>query len=174
MRQFGILLILALVLGFITWQARTGVFRRAHPGEPASKHMRAAMETPQLSEQDADILRAQYQTAHVNPSGLRYIVRNPGRGDRTPGINNEVAVHYVGYLLDGTRFDSSRDRGQPLIFRIGNGKVIKGLDEAVAAMKPGETRTLLIPWWLGYGEKGDGRVPPKATLRLEVELIDIR
>lgn len=173
MRQFGILLILALVLGFITWQARTGVFRRATPGEPANKYMRAAMDNPQLSEEDADIMRAQYQTAHVNPSGLRYIVRNPGEG-RTPGINNEVAVHYVGYLLDGTRFDSTRDRGEPLIFRVGNGKVIRGLDEAVAAMKRGETRTLLIPWWLAYGEKGTDRVPPRAMIRLEVELIDIR
>lgn len=171
MRQFGILLILALVLAFIAWQARTGVFRRANPGEPANKHMRAAM-AHQLSEADAAILRAQYQTAHVNPSGLRYIVRAPGAG-RSPAINDEVAVHFVGYLLDGTRFDSSRDRGEPLIFRISNGKVIKGLDEAVAAMRLGEQRTLLIPWWLGYGETGEGRVPPKTTLRLEVELVGI-
>lgn len=173
MRQFGILLILGLLLVFIAWQARTGVFRRANPGEPANKHMRAAMENPQLSEADAAILRTQYQTAHANPSGLRYIVRDPGEG-RTPGINNEVAVHYDAYLLDGMKIDSSRDRGEPLVFRISNGKVLKGLDEAVAAMKRGEHRTLLIPWWLGYGEKGDGRVPPRAMLRLEVELLDIR
>jgi FKBP-type peptidyl-prolyl cis-trans isomerase len=173
MRQFGILLILGLVLAFIAWQARTGVFRRANPGEPASKHMRAAMENAQLSEADAAILRERYQTAHVNQSGLRYIVRAPGAG-RSPAVNHEVAVHFDGYLLDGTKFDSSRDRGEPLIFRISNGKVIKGLDEAVAAMRIGEKRTLLIPWWLGYGEKGDGRVPPKATLRLEVELMGIR
>ena len=172
MRQFGILLILALVLAFIAWQARTGVFRRDHPGEPASKHMRAAMEN-QLSEADANILREQYQTAHVNPSGLRYIVRAQGEG-RTPAINNEVAVHYDAYLLDGTKFDSTRDRGEPFIFKISNGKALKGLDEAVAAMKRGEHRTLLIPWWLAYGEQGQGLVPPRATVRLEVELIGIR
>ena len=172
MRQFGILLILGLLLAFITWQARTGVFRRAHPGEPANKHMRAAMEN-QLSEADAAILREQYQTAHVNPSGLRYIVRAQGEG-RTPAINNEVAVHYDAYLLDGTKFDSTRDRGEPFTFNLSNGKALKGLDEAVAAMKRGEHRTLLIPWWLAYGEKGQGRVPPRATIRVEVELLGLR
>jgi FKBP-type peptidyl-prolyl cis-trans isomerase len=172
MRQFGILLILGLLLAFIAWQARTGVFRRANPGEPASKHMRAAMEN-QVSEAEAAIIREQFQTAHLNPSGLRYIVRAPGAG-RSPAVNHEVAVHFDGYLLDGTKFDSSRDRGEPLIFRISNGKVIKGLDEGVAAMRLGEKRTLLIPWWLGYGETGQGVVPPKATLRLEVELVGIR
>jgi FKBP-type peptidyl-prolyl cis-trans isomerase len=173
MRQFGILLILGLFLAFIAWQARTGVFRRANPGEPASKHMRAAMENPQLSEADAAIIRERYQTAHLNPSGLRYIVRDPGEGP-SPAINNEVAVHYDAYLLDGTKVDSSRDRGEPLVFRISNGKVLKGLDEAVAAMKRGEHRTVLIPYWLGYGEKGEGRVPPRATLRFEIELLGLR
>ena len=173
MRQFGILAILGLLLVFIAWQARTGIFRRANPGEPASKHMRAAMENPQLSEADAAILRERYQTAHVNPSGLRYIVRAPGEGP-TPGINREVIVHYDGYLLDGTKFDSSRDRGQPDSFRMSNGHVIKGWDEAFGAMKVGEKRTLIIPWWLGYGLAGKGAVPPKATLVYEVELLGIR
>ncbi len=174
MRQFGILLILGLVLVFLAWQARTGVFRRANPGEPANKYMRQIMENSQLSEADAAILRERYQTAHTNPSGLRYIVRTPGEGP-TPGINREVAVHYDGYLLDGTKFDSSRDRGEPRIFRISNGNVIKGWDEAVAAMKAGEKRTLIIPWWLGYGAEGrPPTIPPKATLVFELELIAIR
>lgn len=173
MRQFGILLILGLVLGFIAWQARTGIFRRANPGEPANKYMRQIMENPQLSEADAAILRERYQTAHVNPSGLRYIVRAPGEGP-TPGINREVMVHYDGYLLDGKKFDSSRDRGEPYVFRISTGAVIKGWDEAVAAMKVGEKRTLIIPWWLGYGAEGKGPVPPRATLVFEVELLAIR
>lgn len=173
MRQFGILLFFGLLLAFIAWQARTGVFRRANPGEPASKHMRAAMENPQLSEADAAIIRERYQTAHLNPSGLRYIVRAQGEGP-TPGINREVIVHYDGYLLDGTKVDSSRDRGEPYSFRIANGHVIKGWDEAFAAMKAGEKRTLIIPWWLAYGLEGKGPVPPKATLVFEVELLGIR
>jgi FKBP-type peptidyl-prolyl cis-trans isomerase len=173
MRQFGILLILGFVLAFIAWQARTGVFRRANPGEPANKYMRAAMENPQLSEADAAILRERYNTAHVNPSGLRYIERQPGSGPK-PGPDREVFVHYDGYLLDGTKFDSSRDRGQPYSFRLGHGDVIKGWEEAIGAMRVGEKRTLIIPWWLGYGVEGKGRIPPKATLVFDVELIGIR
>ena len=173
MRQFGILLLFGSLLAFIAWQARTGIFRRANPGEPANKYMRQVMENPQLSEADAAILRERYQTARVNPSGLRYIVRAPGTG-RTPGIGNEVAVHYDGYLLDGTKFDSSRDRGSPYVFRVGSGSVIAGWDEALAAMQPGEKRTLIIPWWLAYGTAGKGPIPPKTTLVFEVELLEIR
>ena len=173
MRQFGILLLLGFVLAFIAWQARTGVFRRANPGEPANKYMRSAMENPQLTEADAKIIRERYNTAHVNPSGLRYIVRAPGDGP-TPGINREVYVHYDGYLLDGTKFDSSRDRGEPYSFRLGNGQVIKGWEEAIGGMRSGEKRTLIIPWWLAYGTEGKGPIPPRATLVFEVELVGFR
>jgi FKBP-type peptidyl-prolyl cis-trans isomerase len=174
MRQFGILLLLGLLLAFIAWQARTGIFRRANPGEPANKYMRQILESPQLSEADAALIRERYQTAHTNPSGLRYLVRAPGEG-RTPGINREVAFHYEAFLLDGRKFDSSRDRGEPFVTRISTGSVIKGLDEALAAMRVGEKRTLIIPWWLGYGAEGrPPAIPPKATLVYEVELIAIR
>ncbi len=173
MRQFGILLILGLVLAFIAFQARTGIFRRANPGEPANKYMRQIMENPQLSEADAAILRERYGNAHLNPSGLRYIERHPGTGP-TPATGSEVVVHYDGYLLDGTKFDSSRDRGTPYVFRVGTGSVIKGWDEALAAMKPGEKRTLIIPFWLGYGTTGKSPIPPRATLVFDVELLEIR
>jgi FKBP-type peptidyl-prolyl cis-trans isomerase len=173
MRQFGILFLLGFILVFIAWQARTGVFRRANPGEPTNKYMRQAMEKPQVSEADAAILRTQYGTAHVNSSGLRYLVHAPGTG-APPAPGSEVVVHYDGYLLDGTKFDSSRDRGTPYVFRLGTRSVILGWEEAVAGMKIGEKRTLLIPWWLGYGEAGHGQVPPKAMLRFEIELLEIR
>jgi FKBP-type peptidyl-prolyl cis-trans isomerase len=173
MRQYGILLILGLVLAFIAFQARTGIFRRKHPGEPANKYMRQMMEDSQLSEADAAIMRDKYGTAHVNPSGLRYLVRNPGTGSPPPP-GAEAVVHYDGYLLDGTKFDSSRDRGTPYVFRVGAGSVIKGWDEAVATMKKGEKRTLIVPWWLAYGDKGKGPIPGRATLVFEVELLDIR
>ena len=133
MRQFGILLILGLVLAFIAFQARTGMFRRKNPGEPANKYMREMMENPQLSEADAALLRQKYGTAHTNPSGLRYLVHNPGVG-QPPPLGAQVVVHYDGYLLDGTKFDSSRDRGEPFVFRVGTGAVIKGWDEAFATM----------------------------------------
>ena len=173
MRQFGILLILGLVLAFIAFQARTGIFRLKNSGEPANKYMRQIMENPQLSEADAAIMREKYGTAHINPSGLRYLERRPGTGNPPP-LGSEVAVHYDGYLLDGTKFESSRDRGAPYVFRIGTGSVIKGWDEAIATMKVGEKRTLIIPWWLAYGEKGKRSIPPRATLVFEVELVEIR
>lgn len=171
--NYGPLLIAGLLLAFIAWQARTGIFRRANSGEPANKYMRQIMENPQLTEADAALLRANYDQAHVNPSGLRYILRRPGEGP-TPVLGAQAVVHYDGYLLDGTKFDSSRDRGEPFTFRVGTDAVIKGWDEAFASMKKGEKRTLLIPWWLAYGEKGKGPIPPKAMLRFEVELLDIR
>ena len=172
MRQYGILLILGLVLVFIAFQARTGIFRLKNPGEPANKYVRQMMENPQLSEADATLVREKYDTAHVNPSGLRYIVRQPGTG-APASLGAEVIVHYDGYLLDGTKFDSSRDRNTPYRFRVGTGRVIKGWDEAVAAMTKGEKRTLIIPWWLAYGEQGKGPIPSRATLVFEVELLDI-
>lgn len=174
MRQYSILVILGLVLIFIAWQARTGIFRRHHPSDqPANIYTRQMMENPQLSEVDAALMREQYGTAHLNPSGLRYLVRAPGEG-ALPTLGALVVVHYDGYLLDGTKFDSSRDRGEPYQFRVGTGAVIKGWDEALLSMKKGAKRTLLIPWWLAYGEQGKGPIPSKATLRFEVELIDIR
>ena len=172
-RNYGILVILGGLLAFIAWQARTGIFRRANPGEPANKYMREVMENPQVSEEDAAQLRAEYGNAHVNPSGLRYVLRQPGEGS-TPALGAQVFVHYEGFLMNGTKIDSSRDRGQAYSFRVGMGNVIKGWDEALLTMKPGEKRTLLIPWWLAYGEKGRGPIPAKAMLRFEVELIEIR
>jgi FKBP-type peptidyl-prolyl cis-trans isomerase len=174
MRTYGILAILGLFLIFIAWQARTGVFRRNSDTDlPANKYTRQMMENPQLTAADAAVLREQYGTAHTNPTGLRYLVHAPGAGS-PPSLGTQIAAHYEGFLLDGTKFDSSRDRGEPFVFRVGTGAVIKGWDEAFLTMKAGEKRTLLIPWWLAYGEKGKGPIPPKAMLRFEVELLEIR
>jgi FKBP-type peptidyl-prolyl cis-trans isomerase len=174
MRTYGILAILGLFLVFIAWQARTGIFRRHRDSDrPANKYTRQMMENPQLTEADAAVLRTQYGTAHTNPSGLRYLVRAPGAGS-PPSLGAQVVAHYDGFLLDGTKFDSSRDRGEPIVFRVGTGAVIKGWDEAFLTMKKGEQRTLLIPWWLAYGERGKGPIPAQATLRFEVELVEIR
>lgn len=95
---------------------------------------------------------------------------------------DEVSVHYTGWLYEqtapdkrGQMFDSSRDCGQPFVFPLGGGRVIRGWDEGVAGMRVGGTRELLIPAWLGYGAEGAGRViPPGASLVFEVELLEIR
>lgn len=174
MSQTRILLIFGLLLAFIAFQARTGIFRHDSPKDlPANKYMRQIMDNPVLSEEDATIMRDRYGNAHLNPSGLRYIERAPGQGP-TPSLGAQLVVQYEGFLLDGTKFDSSIDRGKPFTFRVGTGRVIAGWDEAFQSMKKGEKRTLLIPWWLGYGQSGKGTIPARATLRFEVELIDIQ
>ena len=86
-----------------------------------------------------------------------------------------VSVHYTGKLLNGTKFDSSVDRGQPFDFGLGQGQVIKGWDEGIALMSIGEKGTLLIPSPLGYGARGaGGSIPPNAILLFEVELLGIK
>ncbi len=85
-----------------------------------------------------------------------------------------LTVHYVGTLADGTKFDSSRDRGAPFTFRLGAGEVIRGWDAGMVGMKVGGTRRLTIPPELGYGARGIGLIPPNSTLHFEVELLGVR
>ncbi len=108
-------------------------------------------------------------------SGLKYLVLKAGDGP-SPQPGQTAVVHYTGWLTDGKKFDSSKDRNQPFQFAIGQGQVIKGWDEGVASMKKGETRKLIIPPALGYGERGAGGgiIPPNAVLVFEVELLDIK
>jgi FKBP-type peptidyl-prolyl cis-trans isomerase FkpA len=98
----------------------------------------------------------------------------PGTGaEATAG--KTVTVHYVGTLTNGSKFDSSRDRGQGFTFRLGAGQVIQGWDQGVAGMKVGGVRKLTIPPELGYGARGFPPViPPNSTLVFEVELLDVK
>jgi FKBP-type peptidyl-prolyl cis-trans isomerase FkpA len=100
-----------------------------------------------------------------------------GNGE-TAAAGKKVTVHYTGWLSEkgarGRKFDSSKDRGDPFVFPLGQGQVIRGWDEGVAGMKVGGTRELTIPPELGYGARGAGGViPPNATLIFEVELLQV-
>ncbi len=109
----------------------------------------------------------------TTPNGLTYqdIVEGTG-AEALKGAT--VSVHYTGWLMDETKFDSSKDRNEPFEFPLGAGHVIRGWDEGVAGMKVGGTRKLTIPPSLGYGARGAGGViPPNATLVFEVELLGV-
>ena len=110
----------------------------------------------------------------VTASGLEYEDTTEGTGP-SPQAGQTAVVHYTGWLTNGTKFDSSRDRGTPFSFTIGRGQVIAGWDEGVATMKTGGRRKLTIPPNLGYGAHGAGGViPPNATLIFDVELLEVR
>lgn len=117
-------------------------------------------------------IRQQWPDAVTTPSGLKYVVTQKGSGTDTPAAGTMVKAHYTGKLLDGTKFDSSVDRGEPISFPVGKGRVIKGWDEAFLSMTKGEKRVLIIPSHLGYGPSGRGPIPPNATMVFDVELVD--
>ena len=111
-------------------------------------------------------------------SGLQFEDTTEGTGPEAQK-GQSVSVHYTGWLyndgVQGAKFDSSKDRNDPFVFHLGAGMVIRGWDEGVAGMKVGGARTLIIPAELGYGARGAGGViPPNATLKFDVELLDIR
>lgn len=110
-----------------------------------------------------------------NSSGLQYWDLKQGTGT-TASAGKTVSVHYTGWLAsNGKKFDSSVDRGQPFMFQLGAGQVIKGWDEGVSGMKVGGKRQLRIPPELGYGSRGAGGViPPNATLIFDVELLAVK
>lgn len=108
----------------------------------------------------------------IGKSGLKKKLVKEGEGWDTPENGDEVEVHYTGTLLDGTQFDSSRDRGTPFKFTLGQGQVIKGWDEGIRTMKKGENAIFTIPPELAYGKSGSPpTIPADATLQFDVELL---
>jgi peptidylprolyl isomerase len=148
--------------------------------EPATQIAQAAAdllpsaETPSpMTEENLAEEALTEETLVTTDSGLQYVDITEGTG-AMPQAGQRVTVHYTGTLEDGTKFDSSRDRGRPFTFQIGVGQVIKGWDEGVSTMRVGGQRQLVIPAELGYGSRGAGGViPPNATLIFDVELLRI-
>jgi peptidylprolyl isomerase len=116
-----------------------------------------------------------YGDYNQTESGLNYKITQENPSGKSPKSGDMVSVHYEGRLVDGTVFDSSYKRGNPIEFPLGQRRVIAGWDEGIALLKTGEKATLVIPSDLGYGPNGAGGViPPNATLVFDVELVDIK
>ena len=111
--------------------------------------------------------------ASKRDSGLVYVCKKKGSGE-CPTAGQTITVHYTGRLMDGRVFDSSVERGEPIDFILGEGRVIKGWDEGVALMKKGEKATLVIPFDMAYGSRQTGIIPPYSNLVFDIEIIDIK
>jgi FKBP-type peptidyl-prolyl cis-trans isomerase len=178
MRSFFILLLLGVVLASIALVVRSGLMARKNPGQPINGAMRVALagEAQQWSDRDTQFIALRYNGARDTPSGLRYIVRTPGTGTDTPQKGQVVTVNYEARFLETEKvFDTSANHDGPFNFRIGTGAVIPGWDAGIASMKKGEKRTLIVPYWLAYGDKGVlGRIPVRAALVFDIELLDFK
>ena len=167
MKCLNALLVGSLFIVVCACQGETPV----SPNLPAAENKAKAKKTVDelIAELKKKHPKAKFETTK---SGMKYFVLKDGEGDKC-GKGKKIKAHYTGTLLDGKKFDSSRDRGQPFEFTVGIGQVIKGWDEALSDMKKGEQRLLVLPPELAYGERGAGGViPPNATLVFDVELID--
>jgi peptidylprolyl isomerase len=145
---------------------------------PAATQTEAVIEKPSAAEATAAPAPAEEKSAAAEEtttaSGLKYVILQEGSGEK-PESGSLVEVHYTGTLEDGTKFDSSYDRGEPIQFPLGKGQVIKGWDEGIALLNVGSKARLIIPPELGYGAQGAGNViPPNATLIFEVELVSVQ
>jgi len=153
-RQFALLLILFAVLGLASGCG--------NDSKPNTSNAPSAAGPMKVTGQPT-----------TTASGLQYWDIVVGTG-ATASPGSIVKVHYSGFLTNGAKFDSSRDRGEPFSFPLGAGQVIRGWDEGVAGMKVGGQRQLRIPPQLGYGASGaGGAIPPNATLIFDVELLDV-
>jgi FKBP-type peptidyl-prolyl cis-trans isomerase len=165
---FAIFLILAVCVSLAAAQAKKRSTKRTTKAVTTKK-------TAVKAATKASTLSSAYFEPVTTTSGLTYVVTKKGEGAKLKA-GDEVIVNYTGLFTNGQKFDSSFDAGEPLSFVLGAGKVIKGWDEGLQQLRVGDHATLLIPSWLGYGEKGfgDGVIPPNATLVFLVEIVGVK
>ncbi|MDG1098388.1 MAG: peptidylprolyl isomerase [Bacteroidia bacterium] len=149
---------------------------KSSAAERAELAQKAALEAQKAGKEEAlNKLKAAYPNIKQTESGLMYVVEQEGSGEN-PSSGQTVSVHYKGQLLDGTEFDNSYSRGEPITFKLGVGQVIPGWDEGIALMNKGAKFKLIIPSELGYGSRGAGGgvIPPNAMLIFDTELVEFK
>ena len=178
MRSFFVLLGLGLALLTVAIVVRSGIFMRANPGEPINAAMRQALAgvAYQWSEADAARLAREFPGAAETPGGARYLVTRAGTGDTTPRKGQTVSIDYTARLFaTGEKIDASADHGGPYHFILGQNNILPGWNDVLGQMRRGQRCTVVLPYWLAYGEKGQRpRIPPKAAVLVELELIDFK
>jgi FKBP-type peptidyl-prolyl cis-trans isomerase len=173
-RRYAVILLLPLALMAGALSSRPA--QAAAPKAKAAPTQKTEAQKLKPSQEDAAVKAARklgtttIKPAYKLPDGLTYIDVKEGKGAAAQA-GRPVEVHYTGWLVNGQKFDSSKDRGQPFSFPLGARRVIKGWDEGVAGMKPGGVRKLIIPADLAYGSRAVGPIPPNSTLIFEVELL---
>jgi len=165
--------IYSLGLGFLL--SASGVVKAEETATPVKVEAKAKEKAPAKGLSDLKPLKKVEPKWITTKSGLKYFDEVVGTGkvaDRSS--MPQVKVHYTGTLTNGTKFDSSRDRGDPFSFGLGAGQVIAGWEEGVDGMKAGGKRKLEIPPNLGYGSRPAGSIPPNSTLLFDIELLDVK
>lgn len=178
MRSLFVLLGLGAILMTLAVVVRSGKLMRDNPGEPINAAMRRALADKafQWPAADAERLARDFPNAVETPNGARYVVTRAGEGDASPRKGQLVTVEYTAsFFANGEKIDASADHGGPYNFVIGQSNVLTGWGDALHLMRKGERRTIILPYWLAYGEKGQrGKIPGYASIRLDLELIDVR
>ncbi len=144
----------------------------AHAGEKKPGAAKAKKAKAKKGKKAAKKKAAADKKEHSSQSGLKWTVLEEGKGE-TPKRGQTVVAHYTGWLTNGKKFDSSRDRKDPLRFKVGVGQVIKGWDEGLMRMRPGDRFKFTIPAKLAYGDRSVGPIPPNSVLIFDVKLLKI-
>jgi|SRR5215213_10524394 len=163
-----------IIITFVLLGAALNVFE-AH-GQTSRRRAASRRNTrPTVARPIPPVNASTAAAATTTPSGLTYLITRRGNG-RQPKAGEIVLIHYTGTLTNGVKFDSSRDRNDPIAFKLGAGRVIKGWDEGVAHLRVGDQAVLVIPPQIGYGSKGAGAgvIPPDAMLIFIIEVMDVK